>query len=316
MIPEIHGKNYAISLVRCLAMISVITCHVLQYYNNSLATWANVGVQIFLFMSGYLYGRQDIVEIVPFYKRTFLKILSSYWLTVCIFGLIHTFWLKTIDVYSFAQLFVVGCWLSGGEHLWFVKAILYCYLFTVFLNKYFDRKMNLLQKIVRLIILSPFILIFVPDWLVLHIITYILGFCVGKCDGKQYETAFWVLLVLALVTNVPRFIHEFVHPLSIPNYNLFAGWAHTFLGSCLFMISLKVFAHLGAHKVLDFTDKYSYEIYLVHQFFILGPLSLMGFSDYLVINLLLTVLLVVLLGVTVKKTSDLIRRGFVRKNIL
>lgn len=310
MVPENHGKNYAISLVRCLAMISIITCHALQYYNNPLATWANVGVQIFLFMSGYLYGRRDIVEIVPFYKRTFLKILSSYWIVVFIFGLIHTFWLNTIDKYVFVKLFVVGCWLPGGEHLWFVKAILYCYLFTIFLNKYFDTKMSLPQKIVRFIILIPFILIFVPDWLVVHIITYILGFCVGKCDKKQYEIVFLILIVLALVTNILRFIHEFVHPLSIPNYSVFTGWAHIFLGSSLFMISLKVFAHMGAHKVLDFTDKYSYEIYLVHQFFILGPLSLMAFSDYLVVNLLLIVFVTVLLGILVKKISDLIRRGF------
>ncbi|WP_303926136.1 acyltransferase family protein [Subdoligranulum variabile] len=115
MAPENHGKNYAISLVRCLAMISIITCHALQYYNNPLATWANVGVQIFLFMSGYLYGQRDIVEIVPFYKRTFLKILSSYWIAVFVFGLIHTFWLNTIDKYAFVKLFVVGCWLPGGE---------------------------------------------------------------------------------------------------------------------------------------------------------------------------------------------------------
>lgn len=312
MIPENHGKNYAISLVRCLAMISIITCHVLQYYNNSLATWANVGVQVFLFMSGYLYGRRDILEIVPFYKRTFLKILSSYWITVLVFGLIHAFWLKIIDGDIFAKLFVLGCWLQGGEHLWFVKAILYCYLFTIFLSKYFDIQMTIFQKASRFVILSPFILIFVPDWLVFHIVAYIFGFFVGKCDEKQYEKVFRALLVLAMSTNVIRVINEYIHPLSIPSYSVFTAWAHIFLGSSLFMILLKIFAHLKAHKVLDFTDTYSYEIYLVHQFFILGPLSLMEISDYPIINLLLIILLSLMLGVALKKTSDLMRRAFAR----
>ena len=58
---------YSISLLRMVAMLSIVSCHIFQYYGNFLAWWFNVGVQIFLCISGYLYGQKDIGEITAFY---------------------------------------------------------------------------------------------------------------------------------------------------------------------------------------------------------------------------------------------------------
>ena len=43
----------AISYIRVIAMFMIILCHFLQYYDNVLAQWFNVGVQIFLVLSGF-----------------------------------------------------------------------------------------------------------------------------------------------------------------------------------------------------------------------------------------------------------------------
>lgn len=54
------SRDPAISIIRVLAFLSIITCHIMQYYHCELAWWFNVGVQIFLCLSGYLYGRKSI----------------------------------------------------------------------------------------------------------------------------------------------------------------------------------------------------------------------------------------------------------------
>lgn len=75
------GKNNAISFIRMIAMEMIIICHIMQYYDFVLAWWFNVGVQIFLCISGFLYGQKAIENIARFYnqriKKDFGAILSD-----------------------------------------------------------------------------------------------------------------------------------------------------------------------------------------------------------------------------------------------
>ena len=53
------GKELSVSMIRLLAMLSIIACHFCQYYNSEWAWWLNVGVQVFFIISsGYLYGNK------------------------------------------------------------------------------------------------------------------------------------------------------------------------------------------------------------------------------------------------------------------
>lgn len=63
------GKNNAISFIRMIAMEMIIICHIMQYYDFVLAWWFNVGVQIFLCISGFLYGQKAIENIARFYNQ-------------------------------------------------------------------------------------------------------------------------------------------------------------------------------------------------------------------------------------------------------
>ena len=66
-------RDLAISTVRSLAFMSIILCHIFQYFGIELAWWFNVGVQIFLCMSGFLYGKKKIEGVLSFYKKTAYK---------------------------------------------------------------------------------------------------------------------------------------------------------------------------------------------------------------------------------------------------
>lgn len=54
--------DYSISMIRAMSMLSIIICHIMQYLNIELAWWFNVGVQVFLCISGYLYSDRKISD--------------------------------------------------------------------------------------------------------------------------------------------------------------------------------------------------------------------------------------------------------------
>lgn len=55
-----------ISYLRVFAMILILACHIVQEHNNvyinMTAQFLNVGVSIFIIISGYLYGKKEIKE--------------------------------------------------------------------------------------------------------------------------------------------------------------------------------------------------------------------------------------------------------------
>ena len=62
-------QSMAISAVRTFAILLIFSCHILQGMNNLLAWWLNVGVQLFLFMSGFLLGQETHTD----WKDWFVK---------------------------------------------------------------------------------------------------------------------------------------------------------------------------------------------------------------------------------------------------
>ena len=66
-------RDYAISYIRFIAMVMIIVCHFFQYYENELAYWFNVGVEIFFIISGYLYASKNIVDPINFITRQLKK---------------------------------------------------------------------------------------------------------------------------------------------------------------------------------------------------------------------------------------------------
>ena len=66
-------KDWSISTIRMLAMCSIVACHLCQLYGLPAAWVLNIGVQVFLMISGWLYGlRPDFSDIRNWYaKRLF-----------------------------------------------------------------------------------------------------------------------------------------------------------------------------------------------------------------------------------------------------
>ena len=131
----IQKRDYSISAIRCIAMCFIVLCHMMQYYNMELAWWFNVGVQIFFFISGFLYSGKSIENPIGWIGRQFKKILVPYYVFLFVSFTLYLFFVPDISFKSFGgSLFCIST-VKGIGHLWFIKYILFCYLITPYLHQ-------------------------------------------------------------------------------------------------------------------------------------------------------------------------------------
>lgn len=147
--------DYSISLIRLVAMYSIVACHVFQYFDHELAYWLNTGVQLFLFISGWLYATKKIDKPILFLKRTLTKLLSDYYIFLLI--IIPVYFLfapQEIGVIQTIKLFLLRPRVYGLNHLWFMIYIVICYLLLPGIYKIANKFCDSISKeIVLLLIL-------------------------------------------------------------------------------------------------------------------------------------------------------------------
>lgn len=81
----------------------------------------------------------------------------------------------------------------------------------------------------------------------------------------------------------------------------YSSYAHVFLGVAIFLaiycsFEKRKYALKGVEPILRFSDKYSYDIYLVHLLFIMGPFNMEEVTSYQVLNILLILCCIILSG--------------------
>lgn len=181
--------DYSISLIRLIATSFIIMCHFFQYFDIKLAWWFNVGVQIFLCMSGFLYGRRGIIKDEwQFYKKNIVKIMIDYYVVIFLVILFFSvFFPEKLSIIVVLKTFLTNGTLYGGEHLWYIPYCLFCYLITPFLSRYFNNyKNNIIRYffilcIFSIAVIEGFLNYFNSAW----IICYILGFFLGNISVDE-----------------------------------------------------------------------------------------------------------------------------------
>ena len=325
-------RDLSISFVRMLAMMFIVICHVMQYYDVELAWWFNVGVQIFLCISGYLYGRKRILDILVFYRKNFVKILIDY--EIVVFAAVAATVLFTdtvITVEEIAGAVLTVSTIAGGAHLWFIPTILMCYLLTPLYERIFSRA----EQSHKLLVPAA-VLLFVMNELVFRqmfsyfnaawINCYLIGFALRRFQQYRfwYTGSAWLLTLTGAVFISIQASVRYLQLITLtdawrPFYYPVCDYGHVFLGVALFCsgrVLLRPFCNINLiQRILRLSDRYSYQIYLTHHFFILGPLSLMALTANSYVNVVLVLLLTVLTAVLLQKTSAKISAVFMKKQL-
>lgn len=170
------------------------------------------------------------------------------------------------------------------------------------------------RKLVVLVILIQLILVifcigFSPFYNPAWIGCYVIGYALGRNEKEAYfkrETLTTIFGILSSMNIIQIWI-EYISKIELSGTKrlILLGWEaynHVFLGLFVFLLFMLLLDKIELEKneqlilFLEISDEYSYETYLVHQFVILGPFSLMKITRYLPINILIIVLAIMVLS--------------------
>lgn len=335
------NRSVPISFIRITALFMIILCHIFQGENMLLAWWFNVGVQIFLFLSGFLYGGKQISQPGIWLKKQFQKILAPYYVLIVfilVFYLIAARNLLSVNA-VFTNLFVlqgVGTGLPGIEHLWFITYILICYLFTPvlqiinFSKTTSEGKQNhpFIKLLLILFGLQLFNFTGTLNLTVSNIAAYIIGyyfsrqhFINGLPNRKLLiKSSVWIISLCAVTTPFILYMEYFggadTLTLIAPYEYVLFNWHHVLLGITIFLLLYCLFERVLrsdnklVKKICKFGDTFSYPIYLTHQIFILGNFSLLNVTGIKAVNIVAIFLLSVISGILLQTLSKPILKKF------
>lgn len=280
-------KMESISFLRVISTFMIIICHFLQFYGNELAYWFNVGVQIFLLISGFLFGQKVIDKIGKFYKKRLLRILVDYYLYIIV--VIPLYWIfhkEAISLYTtLKQILCLSC-LPGLNHLWFIRTIILCYLITPFLQKIFKNGKKEVFLGIEVFVFFIFITgrFFTSAWINCYIMGYFFGKQYKERGNGVIKDFSRIAIPVAVIMNGSQIVVDYILKLEFTGgwsyaFQVWTEYSHVFLAIAFFGIVMQLYKdkqNMIYKDFLNFFDRHSYDIYIVHHIYILGPFSLLS----------------------------------------
>lgn len=312
-IKKYNKIDNGISFVRFISTIMIVICHIFQFYKNDLAIWFNVAVQIFLFMSGWLYGLKEDNKGINFVFKNLVKILVDYYLLLIF--VIPIYLIFAPSYMGIKQIFLLAfganASISGIGHLWYIPYICLCYIITPILERIaqFACKFNTFKYIAICFGVSLFTIgllmsyhsYFIPAW----VICYMLGFFMARAKNKYscFKNKLYLLVILPFCISlngfrifVTYFYNGERQQLLSKLLSFVQPYAHVCLGISLFFVLYFIGKKISKLKIkplnylLRWSDKHSYQIYLTHQILILGPFSIFAVMNKFVIPFIILVI--------------------------
>lgn len=288
---------------RVAATVSIFLCHIFAKSSIPLLQMStqffNIGVSMFIVLSGYLYGMNNIKK--PVYKWYFKR-----WIRICVPEYIFVFILFVVHlalsdriaplnwIIQILNLQGFEIYVNGAEHLWYLTVILFCYLITPLLDKLFKTEkpssgviFSVLLFVSVFSVVCAYIIHRHTAIYIVYILLYITAFLLGRyCESFVRKRNAFLCMACALAFAVIRLAGKYFIDGSTL-YDVFVvGFTQGGIALCLLFVvcSLK---KLKAFKALVWFDKISYEFYLVHYMFLIGPLYLFNLTPVNVVNWLI-----------------------------
>lgn len=151
---------------------------------------------------------------------------------------------------------------------------------------------------------------FIPDRVSAYVIGFFSADLIARFGDNMKWQLLWGFLILTLITNGIEIYTKYIWiPMLSGMYetifNALCRYAHLFLGVALFFCMYECFKNIHYTSFLRLSDKYSYSIYIVHQFFILSPFSLMGIVNFQILNLIVVTFVIICAGVLLQYLSSI-----------
>ena len=326
---ESKNRNYGLSIVRLLAMVMIVVCHILQSQSNNLCFYFNVGVYLFLFLSGFLYGGKKISDIITFFKKQGLKLYVPYLLTLIVIIIADISTGSTFSIKDMLSSVLCLQWykftIPNCGHLWYVSCIIFCYALIPLLQ-FMGEALNTASKaykwlaIVAVVVLMQLLYSFgampqeaskISCFVVAYFVACWRLYDVKFVRGGVLLPALFVCILIYFGIYVLEDIYAFTAPTIIMSYyKMFLGAMFVLSFNCLNVAPKKCCC-----KLLGWSDKYSYGIYLFHHIFILGSLSVMSLTSLKSVNIVVAICFAIIAGCCVTQLSSIVSRLFNKSRI-
>lgn len=181
--------------------------------------------------------------------------------------------------------------------------IILCYLLVPCIIKvlqrwdYLEDTKYILCVVLLILFIEMFMIFITTEW----IICFVLGMILHRIEDKKkhlFNKILIFIFFLAIVMNSIQIYTEYFYNKKIVNifYTSFCNYAHVFLAIFLFYFLRCIYKLFNKNKLkrnvkrlLDLSDKVSYDIYLVHHIYILGPYQIM-LTNYRYLNIVIVIL--------------------------
>lgn len=336
---ENKKNNNAVSFIRVIAMLSVITSHVLVSNNIYDYSVFDFSRSAFLLISGFLYSNKNIEDKKGFLYKRILKILLPMWIWSLFVSIVEAITSHNYAL-SISSFLITFFNLQGLNSIildfsffnsrilpqvalyWFITVIFICYVIMVLIKgTKFDRYIKK-NKFIFISILVAIQLVFA---LFLNIqLGYLFAFFIGyvfysedEIDLKKVIVSFCLVLGFGILRIILRryidgslLYNEFI----LPSFNTIAAVFITVL--CLYLQKrTQIFNSLYNNYLYKKFESDSYFLYITHDFFLYGTFRIFGRTNNSIVDLLLFIILAVISSKVVKTVSSLLTNRLIRRQL-
>ena len=284
----------SVSLVRLIGMVCILLCHLFSWFGvAALAQLFNVGVPVFLLISGFLYGGKTIRP-RSFFAYRYLRITLPVGVFVLLLSVYLFFFARESANFGMIPLYMLnleGCSFvcgyipyaelcTGTGHLWFLTVLMLCYICLPFVQKAGKHvRFSRAQRIALLVISCAVVALLSLVWIYL---SYFQIFFIGyACKKHAWQIRvrswlFWTGLMAAAVAVrlffVLRGMDDSAWYLSVVSLqqNMLAFWIFSTV-RLIYRYRADLLDTVMQSKAFRHADELSFYVYIVHYMFLVGP---------------------------------------------
>ncbi len=314
-------KDFVIQITRIVAMFMIIICHLVQEFDNRYiqmtSQFFNVGVFIFILISGYLYGTKKIENPKEWLKNRFFKIMIPvYVFMIFIFEweilVQHHFKIKYVLIYLFDLQFVFGG-VQGAQHLWFLTVIMICYMITPILYQKKEKLLKHSKIIFAIIAVLAVGLSYIKEEVgrtFMYLLLYISAYVYRNNKTDKQRSKMWLILSIMGLFAVRIVARKFWDGTVLYN-TIVVCLTQILLAYHIYWLLNEIFKNvkIEGNALVNHFDTISYYVYITHMMFMTGPVRTMGMAENMFINSVVTIGLAWITGVLLYRISKGIMRG-------
>lgn len=320
-----------ISIIKIVAMFMIIGCHLSEWLGiNIIAMVLNVGVEIFLFVSGYLYSNRNIGKTKNFLVKKFLKICIPTYIAFIILAIANILIFRK-SYFNMTPVYLLNLQginfiinkislpvLDSLGQLWFMTAIFINYLLLAVVKKYEKNTFWMDNKKVFVTFVVSFFIAIALVFSGIHMcytFIFFVGYAYGKNETKMTGIKYIILTSLMILAMCGRIIARRYFDGSILYNDIIAIYTHMILGTWIILTiqffyckNKKVIDKICETRIWKTLNAYTMPIYLSHYPFLAGNFNVSRLGFGIGIELAIFVIATIALAYLIKQISCTIYR--------